>query len=69
MSNNLQGKVAVVTGGGGILCGAMAKELARHGVAVAILNRTLSKAEKVAHEIVISGGKAVDGGFMAYAGV
>lgn len=59
MSRNLQGKVAVVTGGGGILCSAMAKELARHGVSVAILNRTLSKAEKVAHEIVSSGGKAL----------
>lgn len=56
---NLEGKVAVITGGGGVLCSAMAKELAKQGVAVAILNRTLEKGEKVVKEINESGGKAI----------
>ena len=37
---NLEGRVAVITGGGGVLCSQMAYELARHGVKIAILNRT-----------------------------
>jgi NAD(P)-dependent dehydrogenase (short-subunit alcohol dehydrogenase family) len=55
----LQGRTAVVTGGSGILCGAMAKELARQGVQIAILNRTAEKGKIVADEINESGGKAI----------
>lgn len=40
---NLQGKVAAVTGGGGVLCGCMARELTRQGMKVAILNTTFEK--------------------------
>ncbi len=48
---NLKDKVAVVTGGGGVLCSTMAKSLASQGVKTAILDLNLEAAQKVASEI------------------
>ena len=56
---NLQGKVAVVTGGGGVLCITMAKALAECGAAVGVADLRIEAAEKVAQEIRAAGGKAL----------
>ena len=45
LNTDLSGKVAVVTGAGGVLCSTLAKVLARAGAKVALLNRTVEKAE------------------------
>ena len=56
---SLQNKVAVVTGGAGVLCGAFAKELARHGVKIVIADYAPDKAETAAGEITAAGGQAI----------
>ncbi len=56
---NLSGKVAVVTGGGGVLCGAMSRALGRVGVKVAVLDLILEAAQKVVDDIVAAGGEAM----------
>ena len=56
---DFSGKVAVVTGGAGILCREFCKALALCGAKVAVLNRTLSKAEAVVDEIKALGGEAI----------
>lgn len=56
---DLSGKVAVVTGGGGVLGSYMAKALAECGASVAILDLNQEPADKVANEIKEAGGKAI----------
>ncbi|PYE49097.1 SDR family oxidoreductase [Paenibacillus barcinonensis] len=58
-TSRLQGKTAVITGGAGVLCRAMAEELARHGAHIAILNRTVSKGQEVVTSIEQAGGRAI----------
>ncbi len=55
---DLSGKVAVVTGAGGVLCSEMAKALAACGAKVALVGRTLENVAKVADEINAEGGVA-----------
>lgn len=56
---NLTDQVIVITGGGGVLPGAIARGLAARGAQVALLNRTLAKAESVADDIRAAGGTAI----------
>lgn len=55
---DLGGKVAVVTGAGGVLCGMFSKALASAGAKVAVLDLNEEAAEKVASEIRADGGVA-----------
>ncbi|NYF24339.1 NAD(P)-dependent dehydrogenase (short-subunit alcohol dehydrogenase family) [Sporosarcina sp. JAI121] len=57
--DNLKGRVAVITGGSGILCSEMARELARQGVKVAILNRNAEKGREIVDSIQEAGGTAL----------
>jgi len=56
---NLSGKVAIITGGAGVLGSAMAKGLVQAGAKVAILSRTASKVEKAVADIKAIGGESL----------
>ncbi len=56
---DVSGQVAVVTGGGGVLCGAMSRALAKAGVKVAVLDIFPEAAQKVVDDIVAEGGEAM----------
>ena len=56
---NLKGRVAVITGAGGVLCSGFAKDLAAQGVKVAVLDLNKEAAQAVADEIVAAGGTAI----------
>lgn len=58
LNTDLSGKVAVVTGAGGVLCSHMAKVLARAGAKVALLNRSEDAITRYAAEICDEGGVA-----------
>ncbi len=56
---SLKGQVAIVTGGTGVLGGAMARGLARAGAQVGILGRRKERADTVVAEIAAAGGQAL----------
>lgn len=56
---DLTGKVAVITGAGGVLCSSFARALAENGAAVALLDINGIAAEHIAEEIRAAGGKAL----------
>lgn len=56
---DLAGRVAVVTGGYGVLGGAIAADLGRAGVRVAVLGRRRQAAERQADQIRQAGGEAM----------
>ena len=58
LNTDLTGKVAVVTGAGGVLCSNFSKVLARAGAKVALLDLNLEAAQSFADEIVAEGGIA-----------
>ena len=58
LNTDLTGKVAVVTGAGGVLCGRMAKVLAQAGAKVALVNRSEEAINQYAAEINAEGGIA-----------
>ncbi len=55
----LKDKSAVITGGGGVLCGAIAKALAAVGAKVAVLDLLQEAAENVVNQIKSDGGTAI----------
>lgn len=55
----LKGRVAVITGAGGVLCSSFAKDLAAVGMKVALLDLRLNAAEKAADEIKATGATAL----------
>jgi NAD(P)-dependent dehydrogenase (short-subunit alcohol dehydrogenase family) len=55
---SLRGKVAVIIGGTGELCGAMAEGFARAGATVALVGREAAKARKRLDQIAKAGGQA-----------
>jgi NAD(P)-dependent dehydrogenase (short-subunit alcohol dehydrogenase family) len=57
---DFSGKVAVITGGSGVLCGALALALGEQGASVAVLaHKNLEKAKRTVAKISGNGGKAL----------
>ncbi len=56
---DLKGKVAVVTGGGGVLCSSFAEAIAGCGASVAVLDLNMEAAKAAADKINADGGKAI----------
>ena len=55
---NLEGKVALITGGAGVLGSEMAKVLAEYGACVGVMGTSIEKADLITNQIITSGGNA-----------
>lgn len=55
---DLEGKIALITGGAGVLGGQMGEVLAKYGVTVGIMGLTMAEADLVTNRIIANGGKA-----------
>jgi len=55
----VEDKIIAITGAGGVLCGTMAKHLAKAGAKIAVLDLNEDAAVKIADEIKADGGTAV----------
>jgi len=58
-SENFKGKVVVITGGGGVLCSAVAEALAERGASIAILDLNEEAAREAASRIESKGGRVL----------
>ena len=55
----LSGKVVVITGGGGVLCGVMSRALGRLGAKMAVLDIMEEAAQRVSDDITAEGGTGI----------
>ena len=55
----IRDKVAVITGGGGIICGVLAEQMAFCGAKIAVLDRSSQAAQHTADRICSTGGQAI----------
>ena len=55
----VEGKVAVVTGGGGVLCGSMSRALGRLGAKLAVLDLFPEAGQRVVDDVRAAGGEAI----------
>jgi 3alpha(or 20beta)-hydroxysteroid dehydrogenase len=58
-NGRLEGKVAIITGGGGAMGGAQSRQFAAEGSAVCVADNRLESAQEVASEITKAGGRAI----------
>lgn len=58
-NRDLEGRVALVTGGGGGIGGATVMALAASGAAMVVADKVLEKAQQLAQQVLASGGKAM----------
>jgi NAD(P)-dependent dehydrogenase (short-subunit alcohol dehydrogenase family) len=59
MTGRLEGKVAIITGGGGAMGGAQARRFALEGASVCAADLSLDAAERVVEDVKQAGGKAI----------